>query len=137
MSPEHEESLRAVVLMVEDEPILRELAADALAECGFSVVAVASGEEALQHLALGRLADVMFTDVHLAGDMDGSMLARLARQLRPQLPIAYTSGNALPEQIQPVAGSMFVPKPYNPAAIVRVLRSLLELQRAPRDLLAS
>src|SRR5262249_36289392 len=124
MADHSEEILGEVVLLVEDEPILREMATDVLAERGFTVVAVASGEEALQHLILDHVVDVLFTDVHLAGEMDGSMLGKLARQLRPQLPIAYTSGNARPEHIDPVAGSVFVPKPYNPHVIVRMLTSL-------------
>jgi two-component system, response regulator PdtaR len=131
MADHNEEILGEVVLLVEDEPILREMATDVLAERGFTVVAVASGEEALRHLILDHVVDVLFTDVHLAGEMDGSMLGKLARQLRPQLPIAYTSGNARPEHIDPVAGSVFVPKPYNPHVIVRMLTSLIDRQRGP------
>ena len=113
------------VLLVEDEPMLREMASDALADHGFTVVAVASGEEALQHLIVGQLVDVLFTDIHLAGEMDGSMLGRLARQLRPELPIAYTSGHARPEHIDPVAGSVFVPKPYSPRKICSLLAEII------------
>ena len=121
---------RGVVLLVEDELLLREMAADALAERGFAVVAVASGEEALQYLLVGHLADALFTDIHLAGEMDGSTLVTLARQLRPELPVVYTSGNALPEQIKPVVGSIFVAKPYSPAAIAQTLRGLIEATQA-------
>jgi CheY-like chemotaxis protein len=129
MTRDNESTGRQVVLLVEDELILREMAADALAERGFAVVAVASGEEALQHLMAGHLADALFTDIHLAGDMDGATLVTLARQLRPDLPVVYTSGNALPEQIKPVSGSIFVPKPYNPNAIARMLKSLIDAAR--------
>jgi len=121
---------RGVILLVEDELMLRELAADALAERGFAVVAVASGEEALQYLLVGHLADALFTDIHLAGAMDGSTLVTLARQLRPGLPVVYTSGNALPEQIKPVVGSIFVPKPYSPTAIAQTLRVLIDATQA-------
>ena len=121
---------RGVVLLVEDELLLREMAADALAERGFAVVAVASGEEALQYLLVGHLADALFTDIHLAGEMDGSTLVTLARQLRPELPVVYTSGNALPEQIKPVSGSIFVAKPYNPAAIAQTLKGLIDATQA-------
>jgi two-component system, response regulator PdtaR len=131
MADHSEDIAGEVVLLVEDEQILREMATDVLNERGFKVVAVASGEEALQQLILDQVVDVLFTDIHLSGEMDGSMLGQLARQLRPQLPIAYTSGNARPEHIDPVAGSVFVPKPYNPRVIVRMLTSLIERQRGP------
>jgi CheY-like chemotaxis protein len=126
MSRATDEATRGVVLLVEDEALLREIATDALIERGFAVLAAASAEEALQHLIVGRAVDVLFTDIHLAGAMDGSTLATMARQLRPQLPVAYTSGNAVPDQIRPVKGSIFVPKPYNPGAIARALKSVID-----------
>jgi CheY-like chemotaxis protein len=105
---------RASVLLVEDEPMICDLAFEALTEQGFEVRAAATAGEALRVLSSGSSIDVLFTDVNLAGGMDGSMLARRARELHPDLPVIYTSGRqSTLDQLNPVEGSMFVPKPYD------------------------
>jgi CheY-like chemotaxis protein len=106
---------RANVLLVEDEPLICDLAAEALAEQGFEVAAVGTANEALQYLSSGGAVDLLFTDVNLPGGMDGDVLARRVRELRPDLPIVYTSGRRSKiETMEPVEGSMFLPKPYDP-----------------------
>ena len=59
--------------------------------------------------------DVLFTDINLPGGVDGTALARRARELLPDLPVVYASGrvNMLDPQVR-VPGSAFVPKPYVP-----------------------
>ena len=57
--------------------------------------------------------DILFTDIDLGGGMDGAELAQLAREMRPQLPIVYTSGRRLPDQVAVVPGAAFLPKPYS------------------------
>jgi CheY-like chemotaxis protein len=109
------EGKRARILLVEDEPLICDLAAEALAEQGFAVAAMGTANEALQYLASDSPVDVLFTDVNLAGGMDGDALARLARELRPDLPVVYTSGRRSKiESMDPVEGSMFLAKPYDP-----------------------
>jgi CheY-like chemotaxis protein len=107
-----EGSLRRV-LVVEDEPLICIDTADALERQGFKVDTALSGEEALRRLRNGLPIDILFTDMNLAGVMDGATLGRLARDLLPGLVVVYTSGsmNAVP---QGVPGSAFVPKPYSP-----------------------
>ena len=125
---------RASVLLVEDEPDICDLAAEALTEQGFDVQAVLTASEALSRLNSGTPIDVLFTDVNLAGGMDGAVLAQRARELHPGLPIMYTSGKrASIEHLDPVEGSMFVPKPYNPFS----LGPLLEYLVAARKICAS
>jgi CheY-like chemotaxis protein len=108
----------ASVLVVEDEHLISEVVIEALSEQGFEVRAVDNASDALQCLKSGTSIDVLFTDVNLAGGMDGAALARLARLLRPDLPIVYTSGRqSRIERMEPVEGSMFVAKPYDPFSI--------------------
>ena len=122
---------RASILLVEDEALICEVTAEALADQGFEVEAVANGEEALRCLASDRPIDVLFTDVNLPG-IDGQALARLACELRPGLPVMYTSGRkSRIEHLDPVDGSMFVPKPYNPFEVGRLLEYLIALKRGP------
>jgi CheY-like chemotaxis protein len=123
---------RASVLLVEDEPLISDLATEALQEQGFEVAAVPNAGEALRRLLSGAPVDILFTDVNLPGGMDGAALARRARELRPNLPVVYTSGRrAVIEHLDPVEGSMFVPKPYDPFRIGRLLDYLVAAHTLP------
>ncbi len=101
------------VLLVEDEPLLGELMTEALTDQGFEVHAAPDAGDALRYLLSGADVDILFTDIDLGGGMDGATLAQLARQMRPKLPIVYTSGRRSPEQIAAVPGAAFLPKPYS------------------------
>jgi CheY-like chemotaxis protein len=110
------------VLLVEDELLISEMIAEVLAEHGFQVCIVANAKEALEHLTCGEPYDVLFTDINLPGGIDGAALARLARQLRPDLPVVYASGAiSRIEQLNAVPGSIFVPKPYDPKKLCTLL----------------
>lgn len=122
---------RASILLVEDEALICEVTAEALAEQGFEVEAFTNAEEALRYLASSRPIDVLFTDINLPG-IDGEALARRACELRPGLPVMYTSGRkSWIRDLQPIDGSMFIPKPYNPFEVGRLLDYLVALRRRP------
>jgi DNA-binding response OmpR family regulator len=128
---------RANVLLVEDEPLICECAAEVLSEQGFRVKAVSNGADALSYLAGDFPVDVLFTDVNLPGDMDGEALARRARELRPDLPVMYTSGRgSVAHRLDPVVGSMFLPKPYDLFKLGRLLDYLIVSARKPEQTLA-
>jgi CheY-like chemotaxis protein len=103
------------VLLVEDEVLISDMMADILEEQGFQVHVAANAAEALRHIESNAVVDVLFTDIHLPGGMDGSALAERVRELRPDLPIVYASGRWRPS-LGPglVSRSIFLPKPYNP-----------------------
>jgi DNA-binding response OmpR family regulator len=123
---------RATILMVEDEPLISDIVAEALTEEGFQVEAVSNGEDALRLLRAGIRFDILFTDVDLPGDMDGAALARRVRELNPGMPVIYTSGRrAIIESITPVDRSMFLPKPYNPYEIGRLVEHLVATNAQP------
>jgi CheY-like chemotaxis protein len=107
------------VLVVEDEPVVRDLIVDVLIEDGFEVHAVSNARDALSHLAAQWPVDVLFTDVDIEGEVDGERLAVLARKILPELAVVYTSGSV--ERIDQVPGSVFVPKPYEPSKICTLL----------------
>ena len=109
------------VLFVEDEFLISEWVAQSLSEQGFCVQAVSTAAEALQALRRDPV-DVLFTDINLPGDMDGTALARRAREMQPHLPVVYASARS--DSLNPadrVPGSAFVPKPYEPTAVGRLL----------------
>jgi CheY-like chemotaxis protein len=121
----HNEMRKPVVLIVEDEPLVSEMAAEALADQGFEIVSATRAEDALDHLRSGAPVDVLFTDINLAGAMDGSALALIARQLHPKLPVVYTSGLATPGQMRAVNDATFVPKPYDPFEVAFMIESIV------------
>jgi CheY-like chemotaxis protein len=116
---------RAVILIVEDELLIRMNAVEMIEEAGFEVVEAASADEAIAILE-GRLdITVVFTDIQMPGSMDGLKLAAAVRDRWPPIKIVATSGHVklgpgdLPE------GGRFLAKPYNPAEIVKTLRELM------------
>lgn len=119
------------VLLVEDEFLISEWVAESLTEQGFTVHAVANAADALRYLDAAPV-DVLFTDVNLPGGVDGTTLARRAREALPDLPVVYTSGgvNVLDPQVR-VPHSTFVPKPYIPALIGRVLANAMQGSPTP------
>jgi CheY-like chemotaxis protein len=119
------------VLLVEDEPIICELASEALQEQGFDVRTASNANEALDYITAGSAIDVLFTDINLGGGMDGAMLARVARQLRPGLAVIYTSGRrSSMEDLSPIDDAVFLPKPYNPFDVGRVLENVVARSRS-------
>jgi CheY-like chemotaxis protein len=111
------------VLVVEDEALICVETADTLEHQGFEVHLALSGEDALRRLRNGLPIDILFTDINLEGSIDGEELARLARELNPKLVVVYTSGT-VDDVTQGVAGSVFVPKPYNPDRIGQMLTQM-------------
>ena len=82
---------------------------------------LANAADALRHLTSGPV-DVLFTDVNLPGAMDGAALARRARELRPDLPVVYASARmSMVDPDTRVPDSIFVPKPYVPSLVGRLL----------------
>ena len=108
------------MLVVEDEALICVETADTFEHQGFEVHIALNGEDALRQLRGGLVVDVLFTDINMGGDVDGVMLARLARELMPALAVVYTSGT-VQSIAQAVAGSRFVPKPYSPDRVGRML----------------
>lgn len=119
------ESDRAVVLFVEDQPMVRFTTTAQLTDAGFSVIATASGEEALELLNSDRRIDVLLTDLRLPGPVDGWDIAERARQLRPDLPVIYASAYSYVTPRQ-VPGSLMLDKPYPPEALLDALDTLLD-----------
>jgi len=112
---------RIRVLFVEDEFFIREWIAQSLAEQGFAVDSVTNAADALSHITRAPI-DVLLTDINLPGGMDGTALARRARELRPDVAVIYASARAaLLKHEARVPGSVVLPKPYEPAAVGRLV----------------
>ena len=81
------------VLLVEDEPFLRELAAESLAEAGYEVLTAVDGDDGLATLRSATAIDVLVSDIRLPGP-SGYELAEAGRRLRPALKIVLMTGYA-------------------------------------------
>jgi CheY-like chemotaxis protein len=116
---------RPVVLIVEDEILLRMDAVDIIAAAGFEVVDAADADEAIKILEARRDIAVVFTDTHLPGSMDGLKLARAVRGRWPPIKIVATSGRVNVKETDLPEGGRFLPKPYSPAQVTGVLLELM------------
>jgi CheY-like chemotaxis protein len=119
------EPRRPVVLIVEDEFLLRMNAVDMIAAAGFEVVEAANADQAIEVLESRRDITVVFTDIQMPGSMDGLRLAQAVRGRWPPIKIIATSGHLHVGQTDLPEGGRFVPKPYSPAQIAGVLRELI------------
>jgi CheY-like chemotaxis protein len=115
---------RPVVLIVEDEFLLRMNAAEMIGDAGFDVVEAANADEAIAILEARPDIHVVFTDIQMPGSMDGLKLARFVRGRWPPIKIVATSGFVSVGKDDLPDGSRFLTKPYRPAQIVAALREL-------------
>jgi CheY-like chemotaxis protein len=115
----------AVILVVEDTEDLRWCVAQYLRVAGFEVVESANAKEALAAIDTGTHIDLVFTDIHMPGAMDGVALARWLAVNRPLLPVILTSGEARPELQRTVPHCRFVRKPYSLDALEHDVRALV------------
>jgi len=83
--------LSRVVLVVDDEPLVREVTASMLEDLGCEVITAASGNDALEKLSGDRRIEILITDINMPG-MDGYQLAERATQMRGQLRVIMLSG---------------------------------------------
>jgi CheY-like chemotaxis protein len=105
----------AAILIVEDEAFTRELAGMYIEDWGHSILFADSVEEALEILQSDKPIDALFTDIYLKTAVFGGCdLAREAVDLRPDLRVLYTTGNAATAQLKSrfVMGAHFLGKPY-------------------------
>jgi len=115
---------RAVVLIVEDELLVRMDAVDMLRDAGFDVIEASNADEAIMILESGAAISVVFTDIQMPGSMDGLKLAAAVRKRWPPVKIMATSGLPWPGEDDLPSGSRFLRKPYSASQIVGVLREL-------------
>jgi len=115
-----------VVLVVEDEFLLRMDAVEMIAGAGFEAVAAANADQAIEILESRRDISVVFTDIQIPGSMDGLKLARAIRGRWPPIKIVATSGRAIAADVDLPEGGRFLPKPYHPLQVAGILRELTD-----------
>jgi DNA-binding NtrC family response regulator len=118
------------VLLVEDEPTLRDLAQMLLQELGYQVISASSGLEAQHAWAKDKeRIDILLTDLVMPDGVTGFELAQKLQRERPSLKVLLTSGYDPEKVMQDMPASRgfaFIQKPYRAEALARALRQCLE-----------
>ena len=120
--------LRATALVVEDDPMQRDMICLLLEESEVNVIECESAEAA--ELVLESAADslvLMLTDVQLAGNMDGVELAHIARKYNPEMDVIVTSGKPLHRELP--EGVKFWAKPWAPLDVIREAERMVHERR--------
>ena len=114
-----------VVLVVEDEPGVMEMAVESLTELGYATLTAADGPSALERLRGGERIDILFSDVVMPGGMDGVRLIQEARRLRPGLKVLLASGYSGAANLRELPPDVpFLAKPYRRDDLATKLRVL-------------
>jgi len=116
---------KPIVLVVEDEVLVRMLACEILADGGFDNLEAVNAQEALVLIDARPDIAVMFTDVDMPGEINGLGLAHLVAMRAPHVKILVTSGAAALRAGDLPAGARFVRKPYSPSTLLDLLAEML------------
>ncbi len=109
-----------VVLVVEDDVLVRMAAVDMVESLGFATAQAGDGEEALGLISAGERIDILFTDIGLPG-IRGPELATRALALKPDLKVVFASGYGETAEAQSVPGAAHLDKPYEQAKLAEIL----------------
>jgi CheY-like chemotaxis protein len=102
-----------IVLVVEDEGLVRQMSADELADAGYQVLEAANSREAISILETGVRVSVLFTDVNMPGELNGLELAYLVHDRWPRVRLLVTSGGARAGPQDVPDDGRFISKPYS------------------------
>lgn len=119
-----EASTRPVVLIVEDEDLLRWQAVVTIEDAGFDAVEAANADEAIAILEARTDIRVVFTDIQMPGTIDGLRLAHFVRTRWPPVHIIATSGQLRLRHDDLPKGGRYLAKPYEPSDLTAVLQEL-------------
>jgi PAS domain S-box-containing protein len=121
--------LRATILVVEDNDMIRRFAREQLAELGYRILEASNAEEALERVRESPSIDLLFVDIVMPGGMNGKQLADLVRRQIPNVRVLYTSGytsNAIIHQGRLDSGVHLLNKPYTRADLLRMIRRVFD-----------
>jgi PAS domain S-box-containing protein len=129
---------RERILVVEDDPLVRDSVVKQLHALGYDTLIARNGIEAAEIAAAGASFDLLFTDIVMPGGMDGRQLAQELVQARPGLKVLYTSGYS--DEAIVHAGRLdpdiaLLNKPYRKAELARRIREVLGQGHVPSDLM--
>jgi CheY-like chemotaxis protein len=113
-----------VVLVVEDDAILRMYAVEMIEEAGFQVTEAQDADEAIRLLESRTDIRIIFTDIDMPGSMNGLKLAHAVAHRWPPIRIIATSGHFRVREGDLPDGGRFIPKPYRQHQVIGALTEL-------------
>ena len=125
MKPHRRIVKQPVVLLVEDEPLVRLTQVDILREAEFWVVEAQDADEAFELLKARPEIDAVLTDVNMPGSIDGFEFARLVRQGWPEVGVLVISGKAGPGPGDLPPNATFLHKPVRPNKLIAALQDVM------------
>ncbi|HEY5049061.1 MAG TPA: response regulator [Rhizomicrobium sp.] len=114
----------AVVLVVEDETLLRLNAIQIIKDAGYEVIEAADADAAIAILESRSDIGIVFTDIQMPGSMDGLKLANAIRGRWPPVRLILTSGKTVPKPDEFPSDGRFIGKPYTSAQLLSVVGEL-------------
>ena len=113
-----------VVLVVEDEAIIRMNAVAFIEDAGYDVIEAANADEAISHLEMRSDIRVVFSDIEMPGSMDGLKLLHAIRERWPPVILILASGRVSPLASDMPSETVFLPKPYQEARLLEILAGI-------------
>lgn len=113
---------KPAMLIVEDEAFIRYDLVDFFEEAGFAVFDAENADEAMLLMAANPTIRVVLTDVQMPGSMDGVRLAHFIRERYPPTLLLIASGGVKLVPGDLPIGALFIPKPFDPHALLRTIR---------------
>lgn len=117
-----------IVLVVEDEAIIRMNIVQAAIDAGYDVLEASNADDALEVLENRDDIRAVFTDVNMPGSMNGLRLACFIRGRWPPIQLIVTSGRDVSHHPDFPLGGHFIPKPYENGSVTGMLRQILTAQ---------
>jgi DNA-binding response OmpR family regulator len=117
-----------IILVVEDDPLIQSIVEETLADGGFEIVIVSSGENAIDLLDVQKVRyRAVVTDINLGRDkIDGWDIARRAREIDAGFPVVYMTGASADDWVSKgVPSSILLTKPFAPAQLLTAVSQLL------------
>ena len=109
----HSKKQKHVILVVEDEALIRMHAADMIHDLGFEVIEAADADQAISLLESIPEIFAVFTDIQMPGSMDGLRLVAVVKNRWPPVALMVTSGQLRPRDTDLPENAHFLPKPYS------------------------
>ena len=123
---ENPANIPPVMMIVEDEELVRAVVVEYFLEHGLNVVEAENADKALAMLNCRSDVRLVFTDINMPGSMDGLALAREVNRRWPQMLIVLTSGRGGVPAAKISEAGEFIPKPYDFESLAERIRTLLK-----------
>ena len=112
-------------MVVDDEVLIRLVAADMLRDAGFQVVEACNADEAMTLLATGKPYRLIFSDVNMPGSVDGIGLVAYVKQRYPVVSVVLTSGGVAINELSKAGADAIISKPYSESALTTTIGRVL------------